>query len=153
MCIRQRTLYRNVRVCFTFNPCLVSLGFPNICLPHCSPICPVTSQSDSLTAALRQRRLHQSTRSSFFFPFVPNLSLPASRPLTPVSFFTFIPLPHFRFPLFAPFFPLTSHRMVMYFSHPSPTSVDPNVSIRPRDHEGSIGITCCSPAENFTLYK
>lgn len=52
-----------------------------------------------------------------------------------------------------PPFSLTPHCMVMYFSHPSPNSIDPNVSMCPRDHEVSIGIICCSGAENFTPYK
>lgn len=50
----------------------------------------------------------------------------------------YLPLSSFTpcIPLFSsPIFPLTSHRMVMYFNHPSPTSVVLNVSMCPRDHE------------------
>lgn len=112
-----------------------------MCVKGQSPIWIVASVVS--TAALPQSPSFLCAKVSLLFS-TPIVAPPHPHPHPPTILFLSPPPPPF---------PLTPHCMVMYFSHPSPNSVDPNVSICPRDHEVSIGIICCRGAENFTPYK
>lgn len=121
------------------------------CLPFDPILTLVTQKSvwaDSVLS-VRHRPLSSNTSQpnsslQMFYSFVPNHLLPPdiSKLFHSIFSFRIISVPHS---------PISSHfsSPFMYFSHPSPTSVDGNVSICPREHEGWIGITCRSSAERF----
>lgn len=122
------------------------------------PVLHLPCDNTAISTASPPQRSSSKSPLLVFHSFVLNYLPPPLVSMPPlllhccIPFFLPFPFHNVSVPTQTPF-PLTSHRMVMYFRHPSPDSVDPNVSICPRDHEVSIGITCCSGAENFTPYK
>lgn len=108
------------------------------CLPFDPILTLVTQKSvwaDSVLS-VRHRPLSSNTSQpnsslQMFYSFVPNHLLPPdiSKLFHSIFSFRIISVPHS---------PISSHfsSPFMYFSHSSPTSVDGNVSICPREHEG-----------------